>query len=75
MSNNKMTLSDFPENKENPFIGNLIVPKKTKTNVIATKDGGAVLNYNTGEVDTDTLFLAQRKQLDKEPFIKLFQST
>lgn len=29
---------------------------------------------NTGQVDDDTLFLAQRKQLDKEPFIKLFQT-
>jgi hypothetical protein len=67
-------LSDFPEEKENPFVKNLVVPSKMKTNVIATKNGGAILNLKTGEIDNDTLFLAQKKILDKEPFVKLFQS-
>lgn len=67
-------LTDFPEMVENPFINELVVPQKSKTNVIATKNGGAILNMNTGQIDDDTLFLAQRKVLDKEPFIKLFQS-
>lgn len=67
-------LTDFPEMEENPFINELVVPQRTKTNVIATKNGGAVLNLSTGQIDDDTLFLAQRKVLDKEPFIKLFQN-
>ena len=67
-------LTDFPELDENPFINEMVIPKKSKTNVIATKNGGAILNLNTGVVDDDTLFLAQRKVLDKEPFIKLFQT-
>ena len=67
-------LGDFPEEKENPFVKGLVVPSRMKTNVIATKNGGVVLNTKTGEIDEDTLFLAQKKFLDKEPFVKLFQS-
>lgn len=66
-------IKDFKEHDENPFVRDLIVPKKRKTNVVATKNGG-LINYNTGEIEEDTLFLAQRKELDKEPFIKLFQT-
>ncbi len=72
--NSKKGINDFSVFLENPFLNKLIVETKTKTNVIATKNGGAILNKSTGEIDEDTLFLAQRKQLDKEPFIKLFQS-
>lgn len=74
MEKSKKRLSDFPEVTENPFIKNLILPSKIKTNVIATKNGGVILNTKTGEIDDDTLFIAQRKLLDKEPFVKLFQS-
>lgn len=74
MGKKASTIKDFKINEENPFVRSLMVPKKQKTNVIATKNGGAVLNYKTGEVDDDTLFLAQRKELDNEPFIKLFQA-
>lgn len=66
-------LSDFPENDENPFLANLLIPKG-KRNVIISKDESRILvNSATGE-EEETLHLAVKKELDKEQFVKLFHS-
>lgn len=72
-SNDKKRILDFPVNRENPFIDELILPTRRGTIAISrTKDKG-LLDIVTGEID-DGLFIAMRKEIDKEEFVKIFQS-
>ena len=73
VSNNKKRLLDFPLNRENPFIGELLIPTKRGTVAISrTKDKG-LIDTVTGEID-DSLFIAIKKEIDREEFIKIFHS-
>ena len=66
-------IKDFPFNKENPFMPNLLVPKRNKTVAITSQTSKELVDKFTGEVD-DTLFIATKKEVDKEEFVKIFQS-
>lgn len=71
---NDLKVLDFPENRENPFLSNLIIPKGKKNVIVSRQTDKALFSTITGEVDQETLFLAQKKDLDKEQFVKIFHS-
>ncbi|MFC5534785.1 hypothetical protein ACFPQ1_10815, partial [Rhodocytophaga aerolata] len=70
---NEKKIKDFPFNKENPFMPNLLVPKRNRNIAITKKTPKALIDTVTGEID-DTLFIATKKEVDKEEFVKIFQS-
>lgn len=73
ISKETMRVMDFPENKENPFIPNLLFPKGRK-NIIIAKSDKAIMSKETGEIDEDTLFIGTKKELDKDQFVKIFHN-
>ena len=73
MSKEIPKIMDFPENRENPFIPNLIIPKGKK-NVVIAKSDKMLMSRESGEVDEETLFIAAKKEVDKEQFVKIFLS-
>lgn len=73
MSKEIPKILDFPENRENPFVPNLIIPKGKKNVVIARSDK-MLMSRESGEVDEETLFIAAKKDVDKEQFVKIFLS-
>jgi hypothetical protein len=81
MEDNKKSNSDkyikikgFQQYKENPFIPNLLVPRGKKNIVVSRQSDKALISTITGEIDDDTLFIGQTKELDKEQFVKIFHS-
>ncbi len=66
-------LSDFPQHRENPFMPNLLIPTARRTVAIGRPKDKRVIDSMTGEMD-DSLFIGIKKQLDKEEFVKIFQS-
>lgn len=71
----KKGVSDFPENRENPFLQKLLVPVKSKNQAVATSKNDIIINTITGEHKDDALFLASKKNVDAEEFVKLFQGS
>lgn len=71
--NNEVKISDFPQYRENPFIPNILFPRGTKSVAIGRPKDKAVFDKVTGEVD-DSLFIAVKKEVDKEEFVKIFHS-
>lgn len=71
--NNEVKISDFPQYRENPFIPNILFPKGTKSVAIGRPKDKAILDKVTGEVD-DSLFIAVKREVDKEEFVKIFHS-
>lgn len=69
----KKGIRDYPENEQNPFVTSLIL--KTKKRNIAISNSNMVLtNAETGELDNSRLFVGMTKNVDKEHFIKIYQS-
>lgn len=66
-------IRDFPKNKSNPFIKNIIIPRRNQTIILGKDKDKIIVNGETGEID-DTLFIAIKKELDKEQFVKLFHN-
>jgi hypothetical protein len=66
-------LSDFPQHRENPFIPEMLFPKGTKSIAIGRPKDRALVDTVTGQID-DSLFIGIRKEVDKEEFVKIFQS-
>jgi hypothetical protein len=71
----KKGVSDFPENRDNPFLQSLFVPVKSKSQAVATSKNDVIINTITGEHKDDALFLASKKHVDSEEFVKLFQGS
>lgn len=71
--NNEAKITDFPQHRENPFIPNMLFPKGTKSVAIGRSKDKRVVDTVTGEVD-DSLFISIKKEVDKEEFVKIFQS-
>lgn len=69
----EIKIRDFPKNKNNPFIQNIIIPRRNQTIVLGKDREKVIINGDTGEVD-DTLFIAVKKELDKEQFVKIFHN-
>jgi hypothetical protein len=75
METKKKGVSDFPENRDNPFLEKLMVPVKSKSHAVATSKNDIILNTITGEHKEDALFLATKKSVDAEEFVKIFQGS
>lgn len=71
----KKGISDFPENRNNPFLQKLMVPVKSKNQAVATSKNDIIINTITGEQKDDALFLASKKNVDAEEFVKIFQGS
>ena len=69
----KKGVSDFPENRENPFLQQLTVPVKSRSQAVATNKNDIIVNTITGEQKDGALFLASKKTVDSEEFAKVFQ--
>jgi len=72
-TNIKKGITEFPMNRESPFLDNLIFPTRRTTIALARSQDKGLLDKVTGEID-DTLFIATKRDLDKEEFVKIFQS-
>jgi hypothetical protein len=68
-----MKFSELESCKQNPFMSNLLIPKRKRNVRIANSDK-AILDKGTGEVES-TLFLGQTKTIDKEQFVKIFHNS
>jgi len=66
-------LSDFEQHRENPFMSNLLIPSRQRTVAIGRPKNKQVVDSMTGEID-DSFFVGIKKELDKEEFVKIFQS-
>lgn len=66
-------VSDFPQHRENPFVPNILFPRGKKSVAIGQPKDKAIFNRVTGEVD-DSLFISIKKEVDKEEFVKIFNS-
>jgi hypothetical protein len=73
MDNEPIKLTDFPLNKENPFLSSLIIRSRKKSVAIGRTRDKRIIDEATGALD-DTLFIGITKDLDKEEFIKIYQS-
>jgi hypothetical protein len=72
-TNIKRGITEFPMNRESPFLDNLVFPTRRTTIALAKSQDKGLLDKVTGEID-DTLFIATKRDLDKEEFVKIFQS-
>lgn len=70
---NEKKLSEFPQHRENPFMPNLMIPTSQRTVAIGRPKDKRIIDSMTGEMD-DSYFIGIRKELDKEEFVKIFQS-
>ena len=68
---NQVSIRDFKDHEENPFLKNLRVPMTPKSNMFIKKDE-AIVNLTDGDVKNDVLLVGKRKYVDSEDFIKLF---
>ncbi len=75
MEQKKRGVSDFPENRDNPFLQKLMVPVKSKNQAVATSKNDIIINTITGEHKEEALFLASKKNVDAEEFVKIFQGS
>jgi len=66
-------LSDFPQHRESPFMDNLLVPSTHRTVAMGRPKDKRIVDALTGEID-DSYFIGIKKELDKEEFVKIFQS-
>lgn len=69
----KKGITEFPMNRESPFLDNLVFPTRRTTIALAKSQDKGLLDKVTGEID-DSLFIATKRDLDKEEFVKIFQS-
>lgn len=65
-------LTDFPRHKENPFLDDFF--PRTKGKIVARSKNKAIVDMVTGELQ-DTLFIGIKKEVEKEEFVKIFQSS
>jgi hypothetical protein len=70
----KQGIRDYPFNEINPFLDTLVVNSKSRIIAKGKNADKAIINTTTGEVGDDTLFIALQKEVDKEQFVKIFQS-
>ena len=74
---NEMGLNNYPFNSINPFLTGIvddIVAKKTRK--VAGFKFQDVVNQDTGEIDTQTMFiLGTKKEVDKAEFAKLYKNS
>jgi hypothetical protein len=73
LDNTEKGVRDFPRNSENPFLPNLLFPTKKSNAIISSKSEKVLVDMQTGQID-DSLFIAVRKEIDKEQFVKIFQN-
>lgn len=66
-------LSEFKTFAKNPFIANLIIPKKNKVVKIST-NVLPLVDTNTGEL-SEMAFIGIREKVDKEQFVKIFKNS
>lgn len=71
--NKDKKISDFPHHRENPFMSNLLIPSTRRTVAVGRPKDKKVIDSITGEMD-DSFFIGIKKELDKEEFVKIFQS-
>lgn len=70
----KIGLRDYPFNEINPFLDTLVVNSKNRIISKGRNADKAIINTTTGEFADETLFIALQKEVDKEHFVKIFQS-
>lgn len=70
---NKKNIKDYPENDTNPFLPDLIL-RTNRKNIAISNSSQVLMDKETGEVDNSVLFVGQSKKVDKEHFIKIYQS-
>lgn len=71
MTDKKITHKEI-RYKENPFLGNIVVNKKSKAVTISTlgKDDNVLINQSTGEVQGT--HITTYKEVDNSKFVKIF---
>jgi L-rhamnose isomerase len=70
-NNKRKGIRDFPTHEKNPFINNLLIPKRARSTSISRKPL-KLADTETGEILDQELFIHQRKEVDKKEFVKVF---
>jgi len=66
------SIHEHPKNTRNPFISNLLIPKKKTSQYIGVLDDKVILDKRTDE--EETLVIGTSKTVDKEQFVKVYIS-
>jgi hypothetical protein len=68
----KDKLTSYPIYDNNPYLSNLIIPKRNKTVTIGNSKDWSLINTETGE--EKSTILAIKEKVDKEEFVKIYRS-